>query len=181
MGRVGGQHPYPSAPVSGYVRRVGGFGGAAVFGVEALGFLELVFEDDDAAGGLDGGAVVDEFPGAGGDAQLVAGVAAVAALGPQGGDQPGFADGSEEARRSTDHLGGATHGVGGEVVIVESIGGLRWVLLGHLHLFLKRVEGPRCIHTGAPRGINTICRRSALAFVFRLSVLEVGSAGIEDA
>ncbi|MET7719045.1 hypothetical protein, partial [Streptomyces sp. NPDC005407] len=35
--------------------------------------------------------------------------------------------------------------------------------------------------TGAPRGINTICRRCALAFVFRVSVLEAGSAGIADA
>jgi len=43
----------------------------------------FVFEDDDAAGGLDGGAVVDEFPGAGRDAKLVAGVAAVAALGAE--------------------------------------------------------------------------------------------------
>ena len=68
---------------------------AAQFGVDALGFFELVFEDDDAAGGLDGGALVDEFAGAGGDAQLVAGVAAVAALGAQRGDQAGFA----EARR----------------------------------------------------------------------------------
>jgi hypothetical protein len=33
---------------------VGGFGGATVLGVDALGFFELVFEDDDAAGGLDG-------------------------------------------------------------------------------------------------------------------------------
>jgi len=32
----------------------------------ALGFFELVFEDDDAAGGLDGSSVVDEFPGRGG-------------------------------------------------------------------------------------------------------------------
>jgi hypothetical protein len=52
--------------------------------VDALGFLELVFEDDDAAGGLDGGALVDEFAGAGRYAQLVAGVAAVAAFGAQG-------------------------------------------------------------------------------------------------
>jgi hypothetical protein len=40
--------------VSGGGRRVRGFGGAAVFGVDALGLFELVFEDDDAAGGLDG-------------------------------------------------------------------------------------------------------------------------------
>lgn len=43
-------------------------GSAAVFGVEAPGFLQLIFEQDDAAGGFDGGALVDEFAGAGGDA-----------------------------------------------------------------------------------------------------------------
>ena len=69
---------------SGCGRGVCLFGGAAVFGVDALGFFELVFEDDDAAGRLDGGALVDQFPGAGGDAQLVAGVAAVASRGAQG-------------------------------------------------------------------------------------------------
>lgn len=41
-----------------------------MLGVDALGFLDLVFEDADPAGGLDGGAVVDELTGAGGDAQL---------------------------------------------------------------------------------------------------------------
>src|SRR6478752_5553429 len=62
--------------------RVRGLGGAAVFVVDAPGFFELVLKDDDAAGGLDRCALVDEFAGAGGDAQLVAGVAAVAAGGP---------------------------------------------------------------------------------------------------
>lgn len=42
--------------------------GAAELFVEAQGFLELVFEDDDAAGGFDGGALVDEVAGAHGDA-----------------------------------------------------------------------------------------------------------------
>ncbi|OKI41284.1 hypothetical protein A6A29_38115 [Streptomyces sp. TSRI0281] len=51
-----------------------------VFGVDALGFFKLVFEDDDAAGRLDGGALVDEFAGAGGDAQLIAGAAALSLL-----------------------------------------------------------------------------------------------------
>jgi len=39
------------------------FGVAAVLGVDALGFFEPVFEDDDAAGGLDRGSLVDQFPG----------------------------------------------------------------------------------------------------------------------
>jgi hypothetical protein len=55
-----------------------------VFFVDALGFFELAFEDDDAAGGLDRGALVDELTGAGSDLQLVAGVAAVAAFRAQG-------------------------------------------------------------------------------------------------
>lgn len=54
-------------------RRVLRCGGFAVFGVDALGFFELVLEDDDAAGGLDGGALVDQLPGACGDAQLGSG------------------------------------------------------------------------------------------------------------
>ncbi|KOU61873.1 hypothetical protein ADK90_33535 [Streptomyces sp. XY413] len=48
---------------SGGGRRLRRLGCLAVFGVEALGFLKLVLEDDDAAGGLDGGALVDEFAG----------------------------------------------------------------------------------------------------------------------
>ena len=91
-----------------------------VFGVDALGFFELVFQDHDAAGGFDGRAAVDEFAGAGGDAQLVAGVAAVAAFGAQGGDQAVFAEGAEEARGGAEKLGGPAHGVGGVVVVVET-------------------------------------------------------------
>src|SRR4051812_11095604 len=109
-GRRGGR------PAGGSVPQVGRFAGAAVFGVEALGFFELVLEDDDAAGGLDGGSLVDEFAGAGGDAQLVAGVAAVAARGAQRGDEAGLADGAQEALGDTEHLGGPAHGVGRVVV-----------------------------------------------------------------
>jgi hypothetical protein len=52
---------------------------APVLGVDPHRFLKFVFQDDDAAGGVERGAVVDEFAGAGGDPQLVAGVAAVSA------------------------------------------------------------------------------------------------------
>src|SRR5579884_971343 len=51
--------------------------GTAQFLVEAECFFELVFQDDDAAGGLQGGALVDQLAGAGGQAQLVARVAPV--------------------------------------------------------------------------------------------------------
>jgi hypothetical protein len=51
-----------------------------VLAVEALGFGELVF-DDDAAGGVDRRAFVDQGAGSRGQAQLVAGVATVPAGG----------------------------------------------------------------------------------------------------
>ncbi len=51
-------------------------------GVDALGFGELVFQDDDAAGGLQRVALVDQLAGAGGQPQLVAGVAAVRVTSP---------------------------------------------------------------------------------------------------
>ncbi len=88
------------------------------------GFLELVFEDDDAAGGLEGGALVDEFPGAGGQAQLVAGVAAVSAGGALRGDQFRFVEAAQEALGGAEHLGGPAHGVGGVVLVVEHVLGV---------------------------------------------------------
>ena len=51
--------------------------GVAGFVVLA-GFLELVFEDDDPAGCVQGGALVYELAGPGGQAELVAGVPAMA-------------------------------------------------------------------------------------------------------
>jgi hypothetical protein len=63
-----------------------------------------------------GGAVVDEFAGAGGDAQLVAGVAAVSGLRAERRDQAGFADGAQEALGGAEYPGGPAHGVGGNVI-----------------------------------------------------------------
>src|SRR5215218_4222538 len=85
---------HPSSSRGHPARRLGG---AAVLGIHALGLLELVLEDHDAAGSLDRSALVDKLPGPGGDAQLVAGVAAVSAGGTQRGDQTGIAQGAEEA------------------------------------------------------------------------------------
>ena len=53
-------------------------------GVDASGLGELVFEDDNAARGLECGALVDQFAGAGGKSELVAGVATVTARGAAG-------------------------------------------------------------------------------------------------
>lgn len=63
---------YVRSPQAGLVGLVGGSGVgggflsgvAAELFVDAQGFFELVFEDDDAAGGVDGGALVDEVAGA---------------------------------------------------------------------------------------------------------------------
>lgn len=58
--------PIPAGPLtSGCGRWTGRSAGAPVFGVDALGVFELVFEDDDPACGLDRGALVDELTRAG--------------------------------------------------------------------------------------------------------------------
>jgi hypothetical protein len=77
------------------------------FLVPAQGVAEPVLEVDDAARGLDGGALPDEFADAGRDAQLTAGVAAVTALRTQRGDQPGLADGPQEGPGGAEDGGGS--------------------------------------------------------------------------
>ncbi len=59
--------------------------GVLEFSVDASGLGELVFEDDDAARGIECGALVDQFAGSGREAELVSGVAAMAALRAFGG------------------------------------------------------------------------------------------------
>ena len=128
----------------------------AVFGVDALGFLELVFEDDDAARGLDSGPLIDKFPRAGGDAQLVAGVAAVAAFGAQRGDQAGLADGAQETLGGAEHLGGPAHGVGGVVVVIETA---ERVVCCHCTSLWNAWRGPGAVLPPGPRrNCYTICR-----------------------
>ena len=55
-----------------------------VFGVQALGLVELVLEGDDAAGGAQSGAGIEQGPHPGGQTQLVARVTAVATTGALG-------------------------------------------------------------------------------------------------
>src|SRR4051812_47598107 len=81
-----------SARGAGAACRVGDSIAGGEFGVATLSFVELVFEGDDAAGGVDGGAMVDQFPHPGGQAQLVPGVAAVPACGTLRGDQAGLVE-----------------------------------------------------------------------------------------
>jgi len=118
-------------------------------GVDTLGFGELVFQDDDAAGGLQRVALVDQFTGAAGQPQLVAGVAAVAAGRALRLDQPGLAQAPQEPLRGAEYLGGPAHGVGGIVVIVElsgpgRLGRAGGVLRGMAHraFHIKRAPVP---------------------------------------
>lgn len=107
------------------------------------GFFQLVFEDDDPAGGFEGRAVVDHLPGSCGQAQLVAGVAAVSAGGAERDDQLCLVEAAQEVLRGAHDLRGAAHGVGGVVVVVEHVVGL-----GHAYLSMTRAPakdspGPR--------------------------------------
>jgi hypothetical protein len=86
--------------------------------VVASGLFELVFEDDDAAGGLDRGSLVAQLPGPGGQAQLVAGVAAVPTGRAVRVDQFRLAEPAQEVLRRAEDLRGAAHRVGGVVLIV---------------------------------------------------------------
>ncbi len=56
------------------------------FGINGVGISELIFEDDDAARRIEGGAVIDQFTSPRRDPQLIAGVAAVSALGALRGE-----------------------------------------------------------------------------------------------
>jgi hypothetical protein len=53
---------------------------ALEFGVDGLSLGELIFEDDDSARRLEGGTAVDQFTSPRRDPQLIAGIAAMAAL-----------------------------------------------------------------------------------------------------
>jgi hypothetical protein len=64
---------------------------AFVFGVDAQRLGELVFQDDDPAGGFHRRPLVDQFPGPGRQPKLVARVAAVATAGAFRLDQFGSA------------------------------------------------------------------------------------------
>ena len=91
-------------------------------GVDAAGFGELVFEDDDSARGLERGAGGDEFVGAGGDAQLVARVAAVPTGGALRGEEFRGIEAAQEGLSYAEEFGGVAHAVGGIVFVVESAG-----------------------------------------------------------
>lgn len=92
------------------------------FGVDTSGFGELVYEDDDAARRLQGGTAGDEFMGAGGDTELVAGVAAVSAVGALRGEEFRGVETAQECLSDAEDVGGLAHAVGGVVFVVEFAG-----------------------------------------------------------
>lgn len=61
--------------------------GLLKFGIDTSRFGELVFENDDAAGGVQSRAARDEFVNARGYAELIAGVSTMAPLGPLWGEE----------------------------------------------------------------------------------------------
>ena len=92
------------------------------FGVDAPGFGELIFEDDDPARRLQGGTGGDEFVGAGGDAQLVAGGAAMPAAGALRGEEFRGVETTQERLPHTEDVGGLAHAVSGIVFVVKFAG-----------------------------------------------------------
>lgn len=54
---------------------------AVQLGVDGVGLSELIFKDDDAARRIERCTAVDQFPSPRSDPQLIAGIAAVSALG----------------------------------------------------------------------------------------------------
>lgn len=61
-------------------RSATGVEAALEFGVDGLSLGELIFKDDDSARRIKGGTAVNQFTSPRGDPQLIAGIAAMAAL-----------------------------------------------------------------------------------------------------
>ena len=117
-------------------------------GVDATGFGELVFEDDDAASRVERRAVGYEFVRAGCDAQLVAGVAAMSALRALWGKQFRGIEATKESLPDTEDLGRMSHAVRRIVLVVESAEGSPVVYLPEwLASFAERTGPPA---RGAP-------------------------------
>lgn len=91
------------------------------FGVHCVGLSELIFKDDDAARRVERGAVIEEFTGPGRDPQLIAGVAAMSALGALGSEEFRLIEASQERLGGSQNLGSATHAVGGVVLVIELV------------------------------------------------------------
>jgi hypothetical protein len=96
--------------------------GVSKFGVDTARFGELIFEDDDPARRLQGGAAGDEFVGASGETELVAGVAAVSAVGALRGEEFRGVETTQERLPHTENVGGLAHAVRRVVFVVKSAG-----------------------------------------------------------
>lgn len=112
--------------------------------VDAAGFGELVFEDDDAARGIECGAGGDEFVGACGDTQLIARVAAMPAFRSLRGEEFRGVEAAQKRLPYAEDLGGVAHAVGGVVFVVELAGQVAGgVLCRDGALLSSKVRRPR--------------------------------------
>ena len=144
--RVGNRVPTTAVPRGAgtgatFAMRLFGLAGAVLSSVGVVplvkpsGFLELVFENDDAARGVESGALVDQFAGAGSQAELVTGVAAVSAGRAVRRDQFRLVQTAQKCLRGADDFRRTPHRVGGVVLIAEHV--IRALTHSPLH-----VEGP---------------------------------------
>lgn len=87
-------------------------------GVERLGLRELIFQDHDPARALQGVACVDQLAHPRGDPQLIARVATMPPFRALRGQQARTIKGAQKRLGDTKELGGATHAVGGEILVI---------------------------------------------------------------
>ena len=80
---------------------------------------ELVLQGDDAGGGVQVQALVEQGPHPGGDGELAARVPAVPAAGAVRGEDAGGVEAAQERRLDLEQLGRLAHGDGGVVLVVE--------------------------------------------------------------
>jgi len=92
------------------------------FGVDAAGFGELVFENDDSARSLERGAGGNKLVRAGGDTQLIARVAAVPTGRALRGEEFRSIEAAQKSLPNAEKLGGVAHAVGRIVFVVELAG-----------------------------------------------------------
>ena len=89
--------------------------------VNGVGLGELVLKDDDAAGGFQRGALIEELTGSGRDPQLISGVPAVSAFGALRSQELCLVKAPEKRRRGAQDPRGAAHAVGRIVFVVELV------------------------------------------------------------
>lgn len=91
------------------------------FGVELAGFVELILKNDDAARGLEAGALVDQFPHVSGETKLVARIASVLAGRALRRQELRFIQSTQNPGVVPSNSAAPVHRVGGMVFVVEVV------------------------------------------------------------